>query len=209
MMAGREVTRHRIVEAAYRLFRRKGFLRSGVDEIAAAAGVTKRTLYAHFASKDRLLEDVMSAQAEIALSIFSKDIARGTGSARQIIEMIFDDMARWVAKPRWSGSGYSRLAMELADLPGHPGRRIARAHKADLERLFASTLAEAGVRDAVELARRTWLLCEGALTMMVIHGDPAYVRSAAEAAIVLLEHAEARQSAAAALSVRQPRRSSL
>jgi AcrR family transcriptional regulator len=207
-MAGREGTRQRIVEAAYRLFRRKGFLRSGVDEIAGAAGVTKRTLYAHFTSKDRLLEEVMSAQADIALSMFRKDIARGRGSAREIIETMFDDMARWATKPRWPGSGYSRLAMELADLPGHPGRRIAHSHKADLERLFAETLTEAGVPGAVELSRRIWLLCEGAMTMMVIHGDPAYIRSASDAAIVLLDDAEARQSVPAALSVRQPGASS-
>jgi len=190
-MAGRDATRQRIVEAAYRLFRRKGFLRSGVDEIAAAAGVTKRTLYAHFGSKDRLLEEVMAAQADIALAMFSKDIARGTGSARQVIETMFDDMERWATKPRWPGSGYSRLAMELADLPGHPGRRIARSHKASLEALFAVRLAELGVADAAELSRRIWLLCEGAMTMLVIHGDPAYIRSASAAAVVLLERSEA------------------
>ncbi len=203
-MARGEATRHRLVEAAYKLFRRKGFLRAGVDEIAAAAGVTKRTLYAHFSSKDRLLEEVMAAQARIAFELFRKDIARGSGSPRQIVETMFADMARWMGQPRWPGSGYSRLAMELADLPGHPGRRIARDHKASLEALFADTLAEAGAPEAAELSRRIWIICEGAMTMMVIHGDLDYVRAARDAALVLVAEAETRQPLPPAVSVRQP-----
>ncbi|TMJ24875.1 MAG: helix-turn-helix transcriptional regulator, partial [Alphaproteobacteria bacterium] len=47
-----EPTRRRILDAAYKLFRRKGFTRVSMDDIAAATGVTKRTLYHHFTSKD-------------------------------------------------------------------------------------------------------------------------------------------------------------
>src|SRR5215510_4643986 len=43
-------TRARILETAYELFYRQGFARVGVDRIAASAGITKRTLYAHFES---------------------------------------------------------------------------------------------------------------------------------------------------------------
>ena len=38
-------TRKRILDAAYRLFRRQGYSRVSMDEIAAATTVTKRTLY--------------------------------------------------------------------------------------------------------------------------------------------------------------------
>ena len=53
-----ERTRRRILDAAYELFYRKGFARVGVDEMAAFAGLTKRTLYYHFKSKDELLAAV-------------------------------------------------------------------------------------------------------------------------------------------------------
>jgi AcrR family transcriptional regulator len=52
MPRSRDKTRLRILQAAYRLFRHKGFTRVNVDGIAAAADVTKRTLYSHFESKD-------------------------------------------------------------------------------------------------------------------------------------------------------------
>ena len=38
-------TRQKILQTAYKLFRRSGFFRVGVDEIANAARITKRTLY--------------------------------------------------------------------------------------------------------------------------------------------------------------------
>ncbi|HUG60614.1 MAG TPA: helix-turn-helix domain-containing protein, partial [Methylomirabilota bacterium] len=56
-------TRETIVEAAYRLYRRKGYARVSLDEIASHASVTKRTLYYHFASKDDLLGSVMDMQS--------------------------------------------------------------------------------------------------------------------------------------------------
>jgi hypothetical protein len=36
-------------------------------------------------------------------------------------------LSGWASStPRWSGSGFTRLVVELADLPGHPARAIAR-----------------------------------------------------------------------------------
>jgi hypothetical protein len=48
-------TRDRLVAAASTLFYAHGIRAIGVDAIAAKAGVTKRTLYYHFASKDELV----------------------------------------------------------------------------------------------------------------------------------------------------------
>ena len=55
MPGNADETRRRILESGYAFFYRQGFNRVGVDEIARAAGVTKRTLYYHFRSKDELL----------------------------------------------------------------------------------------------------------------------------------------------------------
>ena len=63
-----EATRARILETAYDLFYRQGFARVGVDRIAAAAGITKRTLYAHFPSKDALLAAVLERHHGLALA---------------------------------------------------------------------------------------------------------------------------------------------
>ena len=76
--------------------------------------------------------------------------------------------------------------MELADLPGHPARAIAKRHKAILEGYLANLLEQAGIASAKDRAREIWLLSEGAMVLVLIHGDRGYIRSAAEAARRLL-----------------------
>src|SRR5215510_15263103 len=63
-------TRRRILDAAYAQFRRRGYSRVSMDEIASAARLTKRTLYYHFASKDALLTAVLEAQHRLAVDAF-------------------------------------------------------------------------------------------------------------------------------------------
>jgi AcrR family transcriptional regulator len=183
-----EQTRKRILEAAYKLFRSHGYGRVTMDEIAAAARLTKRTLYHHFESKDQLLADVLQVQHDLALQAFRSFGDRLSGSPEAIVEGMFRDLAVWSDKPRWAGSGFTRLVIELADLPGHPARLIARRHKAQLERCFAELLARSGVERPVELARAIWLLSEGAISLILIHGDRGYSTAASEAAKTLIRH---------------------
>jgi AcrR family transcriptional regulator len=177
-----ELTRERILEAAYKQFRRLGFTRVGVDEIAGAAKITKRTLYYHFRSKDDLLAAVLESQHEMALAAFRTFGDSLTGTPEEIVEAMFDQIAAWSSQPRWAGSGFTRLAMELADMPGHPARHLAKRHKATLEDCLAKLLEKANVPCARERAREVWLLSEGAISLILIHGDPRYAKAAGEAA---------------------------
>ena len=159
-----------------------------VDEIAAAAKLTKRTLYENFESKDKLLEEVLAQQHELAYAAFQTFGKRLLGKPKAIIETYFEELQHWSATPRWSGSGFTRLVIELADLPGHPARKLGRKHKALLESHLAEVLKAAGASAPRERARQIWLLTEGAMVLMLIHGDRDYFhfRAAAEAAKVLL-----------------------
>jgi AcrR family transcriptional regulator len=179
-------TRRRIVDAAYELFYRKGFARVSVDAIAAHAGVTKRTLYAHFDSKDRLLAEVMELQHGLALARIRGWTTRLGGSADALLTKLFADLATWAARPRWSGGGFTRLVMELADLPGHPARTIARRHKAAVESWLASELSRRRIRNAPLRARQVVTLLEGCQALMLIHGDKRYAEAAAQAAVRLV-----------------------
>jgi AcrR family transcriptional regulator len=177
-----ERTRQRILDAAYRLFRQKGFSRVSMDEIAAATRVTKRTLYYHFVSKDALLAAVLEAQHHLAVAAFKTFGARLDGSPEVIVDAMFNDLAVWSDRPRWAGSGFTRLVVELADLPGHPARSIARKHKAVLEEELAAVLARAGLASPRDRAREIWLLSEGAISLILVHGDRRYALAAAAAA---------------------------
>jgi AcrR family transcriptional regulator len=177
-----EATRDRILKAAYTQFRREGFTRVGVDEIAAAANVTKRTLYYHFRSKDELLAAVFESQHQMAVAAFRTFGDSLTGPPEKIVEAMFDQIMVWSSRPRWTGSGFTRLAMELADMPGHPARKIAMRHKAILEDCLDELLEQAKMPAARERAREVWLLSEGAISLVLIHNDPRYAKAAGEAA---------------------------
>ena len=50
--------RERIVSASQQLFRDQGINGTGMDQLCAVAGVSKRTLYQHFAGKDELVNEL-------------------------------------------------------------------------------------------------------------------------------------------------------
>lgn len=189
-------TRQGVLDAAYVLFRRKGYTRVSMDEIAAASAVTKRTLYYHFESKDQLLAAVLEAQHHLALAAFRTFGDKLAGSVEDIIDTLFRDLAVWSDRPRWAGSGFTRLVIELADLPGHPARTIARRHKAMLEAHLAELLARANVDQPRESAREIWLLSEGAISLILVHRDRSYAAAAAEAAKKLIRYRNTTKTAA-------------
>jgi TetR/AcrR family transcriptional repressor of mexJK operon len=53
------------MEAATTLFLRNGYSGTSMDEIAALAGVSKQTVYTHFADKQRLFTDLILGNIEI------------------------------------------------------------------------------------------------------------------------------------------------
>ena len=127
-------TRQQIIDASYTHFYQSGFMRTGVDAIADAAGITKRTLYQHFGSKDELIEVVLEHQHQLALDRIRRWADSITGKPDQMVMTIFDKLAKWAAGKEWQGSGFTRAAIEFADLPGHPARKAARRQKEEVER---------------------------------------------------------------------------
>jgi AcrR family transcriptional regulator len=179
-------TRKRIMESAYRLFHRHGFARVAIGDIAAAAGVTKRSLYYHFRSKDDLLAVVLEEQHQLALASFRTWIDRISGSPEAMVEQMFAELASWTAERRFSGSGFTRVAIELADMPGHPGRAIARRHKQMVEAYIAELFTKAGIVSARDRAREIYTLLEGATALILVHGDRSYAKAGAVAAKTLI-----------------------
>jgi AcrR family transcriptional regulator len=180
------LTRRRIVETAYELFYNRGFNRVGVDAIAAKAGVTKRTLYYHFPSKDHLLAGVFHHYSHLALKRIEKWGSNLPHDPEGMIDALFASLARWAAKPRWEGAGFTRLVMELADLSGHPARSIARRHKREVEAWLEAELYKREVSRPTERAAQVMLLIEGCIALLLIHPGSAYPQQAANAAKQLL-----------------------
>jgi AcrR family transcriptional regulator len=185
MRRSRTQTRQLILDAAYGLFWRQGFLRVSMDDIAARADITKRALYQHFRSKDDLIAAALAHSSELAIERLER-FQRPT-KCGELIDSFFAELADWAAKPRWSGGGFTRVVVELADLRGHPARAIARKHKSAVEKWLTDALAAANISSPCDRAREVMLLMEGAMILMLIHGDRNYANAAARAAKSLVQ----------------------
>ncbi|MDB5524128.1 MAG: hypothetical protein JWM58_1891 [Rhizobium sp.] len=84
------------------------------------------------------------------------------------------------------GSGITSLAMEHADLPGHPVSAIAMRGKAALESWWADLLDKAGIPSPSQRAQELALLVDGATALVLIHSNRSYADAAAAAAKRLL-----------------------
>lgn len=77
-------TRHRILDAASRVFARRGYSQATVEDIAAEAGVSNGALYHHFESKEELFRALLDDHLSGELSEFGA--MRPAASLREMIE---------------------------------------------------------------------------------------------------------------------------
>ena len=179
------VTRQEILAAADELFYAGGLRATTVDEISAKAGITKKTLYYHFRSKDELIAAYLKARDRPTLERFQR-WAGDEGTVAERLERMFRRLGRLAKSPAWKGCGFVRATGELANIPGHPAIGIARVHKSNFEKWLRISLAAEGHQDCDALARELMILVDGAVTQMLLHRDASYADAAGRAAQRLL-----------------------
>jgi len=180
-------TRERIVTAAARLFYNEGIRAASVDAIAEKAGVTKKTLYYHFRSKDELIAAYLESRDQPTLDLYARWFDETPGSATDKVRGLFAEFARATDTVKWKGCGFLRTAAELANTPGHPALKAGAAHKKRFEAWLADALARERISNAKAAARSIVVLLDGAASVMLVHRDPAYVLAAGSVAASLVE----------------------
>jgi len=183
-------TRERIISAASTLFYNDGIRGVSVDAVAAKAGLTKRTLYYHFRSKDDLVAAYLAARDQPNLALFKRWFTEARGGLPARVEAIFQNLARSARHPKWKGCGFLRTSAELANLPGHPAIKIGAAHKRKFEDWLRVTFEAEGIAQASLLARQILLLLDGCFAVVLLHRDPSYMESAGQAAHALIAAAQ-------------------
>ena len=107
-----------------------------------------------------------------------------------MVGRLFGELKKWADGKHWLGSGYSRIAAELADMPGHPARHAAHSHKANVESWLSDRFASTGLVNPSEIAQQIMILIEGGMSLSLIHGNTIYIEAAQNAATCLLSKAE-------------------
>jgi len=167
-----------VLEVAHELFYWHGIRATGVDRVAAEAGVAPATLYRLFASKDDLVAAYIGRAHRLYREWFDEAAAAGGGSARERILGVFDALAVQIQPHQCRGCPFLMALAEFPD-PAHPAHREAVAMKTWV-RLRVGELAgehaTAGFgADPAELADHLTLLIEGvyASTQALGHRGPA------------------------------------
>lgn len=182
-------TRDRIVAAASDLFYGEGIRAVSVDAVAERAGVTKRTLYYHFASKDDLIAAYLQQREQPNLARFRRWYGEAEGGVAEKTRAVFRNLARAARRPTWKGCAFLRTSAELANMPGHPAMKIGAAHKKDFESWFTALFEAEGLAGPALLARQVVLLLDGSFAIVLLHRDPAYMEAAGDAAFGLVNAA--------------------
>src|SRR5512146_760938 len=162
-----------------------GITGTGVDAIAARAGVTKRTLYQHFGSKDRLVAEALSDRNRRALLALETNARRSSEETGELaILALFDVIENALRTRTKAGCAFINASLEI-NHPGHPVREAALAHLRAREELVRQLLVEAGVNDT-DLAAQLVLLVDGAYAVGGTRRDPTAARHAKAAVAALL-----------------------
>jgi AcrR family transcriptional regulator len=167
----------RILVTADRLFYGQGLRAVGVDTIAAEIGISKRTLYNHFPSKDALI--VAYLQRRLRL-VPTSDKPPGP----QILDN-FERLERAFGTEGFRGCAFVNAVAELKD-PGHAANEIALTFKDMRRQWFRELLGRAHVADPDGLSLQLMLLIDGAIAAFLVRKDPTVARSARAAARTLL-----------------------
>jgi AcrR family transcriptional regulator len=173
----------RILAAASTLFYEQGIRVVGVDTIAEAADVTKKTLYDRFGSKDRLIAAYLDRRNRMWHEFLDKQLAaREPATPEEVILALFAALTDWIAGSR-KGCGFINASVELA-APDHPAMPVIVGQKQWMRSEFEAQAKLAGLADPGELADRLLLLHEGALVSYRVaameHAPEVAYRAAAD-----------------------------
>ncbi|MFD4482923.1 TetR/AcrR family transcriptional regulator [Streptomyces sp. NPDC058471] len=155
----------RVLDAASALFYDRGIHAVGVDLIAAEAGVTKKTLYDRFGSKEQIVVEYLTARDE-RWQAFLAPYVEGATTPRARILAVFDAARDWAGEFSTKGCSMVKAHAEISD-PAHPAYQVIAGQKAWMLALFTGLARDIAPRRAAKLGRTLMLLHEGAL---VAHG---------------------------------------
>lgn len=130
----REERTRLVLDTAADLFYTRGVHQVGMDELVAATGLGKATVYRLFPSKEELVRAYLQRLSDAILTDIDRCIDRHDSPA-DAIRAIFRAIRSDVARPTFRGCPFNNASIEYDD-PAHPARQVARAYRhALLERL--------------------------------------------------------------------------
>ncbi len=181
------LTHQRLIDAASALFFRDGINATGIAAVAEFAGVSKMTLYAHFASKDELIVAYLNQRDERWNAAVLQTLAAARSPADKLLSL-FDLHRQWLSEGGLRGCPFVNSAAEFPDR-AHPVRLAVDRHKCGVKKHLLDLAQSAGLSDPQTLVRRLFLLLEGAFLTGALENDDSVFLVARELAAELISAA--------------------
>lgn len=181
----------RIAAVAAEQFHEHGIKASGVAALSRAAGISKRTLYERFGSKDELIVAAYESLDRPVYELLTGPAEAATADPREQLDQLFVQLAVMVRLPEFRGCPFTNAASELTH-PDHPAHEVVRRHKERLRRWIVARARAAALAEPDRLARQLMVVFAGAQAQALVQRSPRPVRDAREVARALVDAAAAR-----------------
>ena len=173
--------RERLLAAVAELTYRDG-VTIGVEALCKAAGVSKRSMYQLFTSKDELLAASLERRAAATGGRLIPP-ADSPLPPRERILYVFERLEEHALLPEYMGCPYLVMQVELKDTE-HPASRVGRRVKQELELFFRNEAERGGAAEPELVARQLVLVFDGASARAGIRADD--VQGLATAMVIML-----------------------
>ncbi len=180
--------RDHLIETAITLFCEHGYHATGIDRILAAAGVSKKTMYVYFRSKEELIYAALRQYDGVFRNNFMKAVEAASDTPKGKLLAIFDVAEVWFGDNQFFGCMFINAVGEYSEKDS-PVREISKQFKKLLRYYVVSLAKEAGADDADELADELCLLLEGAIVTAQVSDDTKAASIARKMAVLAIEDA--------------------
>ena len=171
-MADHSAKRQDIVDQAYRAFADGGFHATGIDAVMAGSGISKRTLYKYFPSKEDLIQAVLEKYAGEAGDGLMAAIRGRSDDPRAQIEAMFDVRRDAMLAGGFQGCMIQKAAQEYKGK--HDGiETCVRSGQDVIEGEVAALCEQAGLDDPKGKAQQINVLMQGAILLAQMRRDLA------------------------------------
>ncbi len=174
--------RERLLLAAFGLIRSKGFNATSVDDLCAAAGVTKGAFFHHFPSKEARGAAAATHWAAVTAPMFAAAPYHAPADPLERVLAYIDFRAELISGTPAEFSCVAGTLVQEVFATSPTIRAACEAaicgHAATLEADIAAAMAEHGVRDvtAASLALHTQAVLQGAFILAKANDDAAVAR---------------------------------
>lgn len=157
--------RERLLRTATRLFYEEGIHGVGVDRVLAEAGVTRATMYRHFAGKEGLVLAYLEHEDATIRRLFADaaELAATTdASPADLLALVIDGVADDATRLHTRGCPFINASAEFPDADG-PVRRVVRRHRDWFRATLTELATGAGASDPAATAAALVLLRDAML----------------------------------------------